>query len=174
MQCSRICFKAVYNIHRKSLAQSLSSQGLPLPSDCGPAIFSRRAPGEKKRALWRRSRPAPPRPWRGGVRGGVECAPGGEVFCASARFWLFDALSSIGLRRGDSFLRSSVCSVFSLIAAIFVEHITVLKKLDAAIGRADPPCVLTQLTNVMHMRRSFAREPCGHVFPAGPYPHKTG
>ena len=48
-------------------------------------------------------------------------------------------------------------------------RIAVFKKLDAAIGRADPPCVLTQLTNVMHMRRSFDRGPCGHVSPPQAY-----
>ena len=31
----------------------------------------------------------------GGVRGGVECAPGGEVFCASFRSWQFDVLSPV-------------------------------------------------------------------------------
>ena len=43
----------------------------------------------------RRSQPAPLHRRRGGVRGGIECAPGGEVFCASTRLWLFDALSPV-------------------------------------------------------------------------------
>lgn len=71
-------------------------QGLPLPPRRRPCdSFSPPPRQEKCSAPRRRSRPAPPRPWRGGVRGGVECAPGGEVFCASFRSWQFDVLSPV-------------------------------------------------------------------------------
>ena len=58
----------------------------PCRPDAGRAIFSRR-PRAKEMFCTAEAKPTGP-PACGGVRGGVGCAPGGEVFCASAWSWL--------------------------------------------------------------------------------------
>ena len=60
----------------------------PCRPDAGRAIFSRR-PRAQGNVLHRGGEAdRPPRAPRGGVRGGVGCARGAEVFCASAWSWL--------------------------------------------------------------------------------------
>ena len=70
-------------------------QGLPLPPRRGPCDLFPPPPRQGNVLHHGGEADRPPRAPRGGVRGGVECARGAEVFCASARFWLFDALSPV-------------------------------------------------------------------------------
>ena len=62
-------------------------QGLPLPPRRGPCDLFPPPPRQEKMSCTAEAKPTGP-PACGGVRGGVGCAPGGEVFCASAWSWL--------------------------------------------------------------------------------------